>query len=73
MATVIPMQKRLQVRFHLGMDADFNPIYSLRSWANVNLNVTDAALLTLGTNLGQLCEHNVDRIQVNIVNELEAV
>ena len=69
--TAFPLAKRLQIRFNTGLDADFNPVYSIRSWANVNHDATNQALFDLAGYLGDLCEHNVNSIRVNTTDELD--
>ena len=65
------LAKRLQIRFNTGLDADFNPVYSLRSWSNVNTDATNQAIFDLGVYIGDLCEHTVNSVRVNTTDELE--
>jgi len=71
--TVTPLAKRMQIRFNTGLDADFNPVYSIRSWSNVNHGATNQAIFDLAGYLGDLCEHTVNSIRVNAVDELEVI
>jgi len=65
------ISKRLQVVFNTGMDAEFNPIYSTRSWSNINTGASALNLMTLAQHLDGLCEHTMYLVRVAEVTELE--
>ncbi len=65
------MTKRLQLRLNTGLDEDMSPIYKVRSWSGVKSAVSDAHLFDLGTKIGTLCAHGLDRVQVQETSELE--
>ncbi len=69
--TVIPVAKRLQIRFNCGLDENFDPIYRTRSWSNVNMAATDAAIHGLGVLFGELCADTLSVIRVTQEDELE--
>jgi len=71
MATVTPVSKRMQIRWNTGLDENFDPIYSMRSWSNIKHAATNEQILQLGQYFGQLCEHTLSAIRLIETNELE--
>lgn len=70
MINKIFMTKRLQLRLNTGLDEEMNPVFRVRSWSGVKSAVSDAVLHQLGTNIGTLCEHGLDRVQTQENHEL---
>lgn len=62
MATASFVSKRLTLRLQTGLDDDFAPIYSNRNYSNVRESISDADLLTLGTKMGDLTEHQLSDV-----------
>ena len=69
--TKIPIQFRLGVRFNMGLNENFEPVFRIRSWRGVKSTVSPENLHQLGTYIGQLCAHTLDRVQVDETFELE--
>ena len=59
----LPIPSRLQLRLEVGSDDDGKPIYRLRTFGNVNPEVSDEDLLSLADGIGALQEHPVDTVR----------
>ncbi len=66
-----PVAMRLQIRWNTGLDEEFNPVYRIRSWSNINDDATDQQLFTLALYIDELCEHTMNSARINEVVEIE--
>ncbi len=73
MATATFVSKRLTLRFTVGLDDDFDPIYSNRTYSNVRESISDADLLTLGTKIGALSALELNHVTYTEQTLLESL
>ncbi len=69
--TRTPLARRLQIRWNTGLDAEFNPVYRIRSWSNINDAATDQQLFDLALYIDELCEHTLNSARINDVVEID--
>ena len=69
--TRTPLVKRLQIRWNTGLDEEFNPVYRIRSWSNLNTAGTDQQIFDLALFIDALCEHTLNSARINTVDEID--
>jgi len=68
---VNPISTRLSIRYNMGLDENFDPIYGWRSYSNIKTDADNDDVHQVASLMGGLCDHTLSAVRRQDTNDLE--